>query len=126
MGGSRYRTRDRARETEDAVAVFLATRGWPDAIRVGASLPGPDTQHTPGLRFEVKARRDLRLTEWLDQAGPHTISGYLPAELPIVVHRPDGYGPAKVHLWPATLRLADLVELLRAAGYSGRTTPQGR
>ena len=35
----------------------------------------------------------------------------------MVDHRPDGMGPARVEDWPATLRLADLVVLLREAGY---------
>jgi hypothetical protein len=125
MGGSRYRTRDRARETEDAVTGFLAENGWPQAARVGPFQPGADVTGTPGLRFEVKARRDLRLTEWLEQAGPRQpqdarLGSVMPAELPIVVHRPDGWGPAKVGLWPATTRLEDLVALLRNAGYGWR------
>jgi hypothetical protein len=122
MGGSRYRTRDRARETEDAVTGFLAENGWPQAARVGPFQPGADVTGTPGLRFEVKARRDLRLTEWLEQAGPRPLDGAVmigavPKLLPVVVHRPDGWGPAKVGLWPATTRLEDLVALLRLAGY---------
>lgn len=128
MGGSRYRTRDRARESEDAVAEFLAGNGWPGARRPGASLPGPDTLSTPGLRFEIKARRDLRLTTWLEQAGPRPADGAVmtdavPDPLPIVVHRPDGWGPAKVGLWPATMRLEDLAALLRLAGYGSYSHP---
>ena len=144
MGGSKYRTRDRARETEQAVADFLAANGWPAARRVAASLSGPDTLETPGLHFEVKARRDLRLTEWLEQAGPpggglrrleNTRAGLVPAELPIVVHRPDGWGAVRpgTGMWPATMRLEDLVALLRLAGYGGNVpgwaqpwAPEGR
>lgn len=130
MGGSRYRTAARARETEDAVAEFLAEAGWPEARRPAAFLAGPDTLHVPGLRFEIKARRDLRLTTWLEQAAPARLTaaevylGAVPAELPIVVHRPDGWGPAKVGLWPASMRLEHLVALLRAAGY-GLVGPAG-
>lgn len=132
MGGSRYRTRDRARETEDAVAGFLARNGWPGARRPGASLPGPDTLATPGLRFEIKARRDLRLTTWLEQAGPRPLDGAVmigavPDPLPIVVHRPDGWGPTDpgTGLWPATMRLEDLVALLRLTGYNGSHAGRG-
>ena len=37
-----------------------------------------------------------------------------------VVHRPDGMGETSVDHWPVTLRLADAVRLLRAAGYGDR------
>lgn len=45
--------------------------------------------------------------------------------LPIVVHRPDGMGPASIENWPATLRLSDLVRLLRAAGYGDPEKEEG-
>jgi hypothetical protein len=129
MGGSRYRTKARARETEDAVAEFLANAGWPDAQRPAAFLAGPDTLRVPGLRLEIKARRDLRLTTWLEQASPKRLTtaevyiGAVPAELPFVVHRPDGWGPARVGIWPASMRLEHLAALLRLAGYNSEGPP---
>jgi hypothetical protein len=128
MGGSQYRQKQRARETEQAAAEWFAMHGWPDAVRVAPGRSGTDVLRMPGLHVEVKARRDLRLTDWLEQAGPHLGSGavYLgavPAVLPVVIHRPDGWGPAKRALWPCTLRLEHLTALLRQAGYSGDYTP---
>lgn len=100
----------RGAETQRAVADHLAAHGWPYASDAGAGRAGCDVLNTPGLCLEVKARRDLNLTGWLKQAAGRP-------GLPIVIHRPDGMGPASIEDWPATLRLADLVRLLRAAGY---------
>jgi hypothetical protein len=129
MGGSQYRQKQRARETEQAVAGWFAGNGWPGAERVAPGRSGSDVLRMPGLHVEVKARRDLRLTDWLLQAGPAlgegaVYLGAVPAVLPMVVHRPDGWGPATIALWPCTLRLENLTALLRQAGYSGDYTPQ--
>ena len=100
----------RAADTQRAVANYLAQRGWPYATDAGAGRQGEDILGVPGLAIEVKARRDLNLTAWLKQANNGR-------GLPIVIHRPDGYGPASIDSWPATLRLDELVKLLRDAGY---------
>jgi len=107
---SRYR-KQRGHETETAVATYLRGHGWPHAEPVGAGRQGADITGTPGLAIEVKARRDLKLTAWLKQAGKGL------GAWPMVVHRPDGYGPEKVADWPVTMRLADVVAMLRQAGY---------
>jgi hypothetical protein len=129
MGGSQYRQKQRARQSEQAVADWFAVHGWEDAERVAPGRQGTDTLHLPGLHVEVKARRDLRLTDWLEQAGPPLTGdaiflGAVPALLPMVIHRPDGWGPARVAQWPATLRLEHLTSLLRSAGYARYQTPQ--
>ena len=108
----------RGAETQRAVAAYLATNGWPYATDAGAGRPGKDILGTPGLSIEVKARRDYDPLAWLRQAA--TSPG-----LPIVIHRPDGMGPATVANWPVTMRLADVVGLLRAAGY-GNPTDEGK
>lgn len=102
----------RAAQTQAVVAGFLREHGWPWAQDAGAGRQGRDVLGTPGLAIEVKARRDYSPLEWLRQAV-----GYADGDLPLVVHRPDGMGPARVAEWPVTLRLADAVRLLRAAGY---------
>jgi len=131
VGGSQYRQKQRARETEQAVAEWFAITGWPDAVRVPPGRRGTDVLNMPGLHVEVKARRDLRLTDWLEQAGPRlgqgaVYLGAVPAVLPMVVHRPDGWGPVVpgTGLWPCTLRLEHLTALLRTAGYTPYQTPQ--
>jgi hypothetical protein len=109
----------RAHETETAVARYLAAHGWPYAAPVGAFRNGADVTGTPGLAIEVKARRDLNLMTWLRQAQANAlVTGAVGGRrLSLVVHRPDGLGPAHVEDWPVTFRLADAVRLLRAAGY---------
>jgi hypothetical protein len=102
--------RQRAWETQRAVAGYLATNGWPFATDVGAGRPGCDILGVPGISIEVKARRDFSPLAWVRQAGKQ-------AGVPVCVHRPDGMGPATVAQWPVTMRLEDLVTLLRQAGY---------
>lgn len=109
MTASRTR-KARGAATQNLVAAYLRARGWPHAESTGAGRAGMDILGVPGAAIEVKARRDLRLIEWLRQASRSP-------GLPVVVHRPDGMGPASIDEWPATLRLADLVALLHAAGY---------
>jgi len=77
----------------------------------------------PGLLVEVKARRDLNLPAWLKQHDKEYLqdlkTGLPGTWLPhvLLVHRPDGYGPARVAEWPVTMRLDDFTSLLHEAGY---------
>ncbi len=100
----------RGAQTQNTVAAWFTTHGWPYAESAGAGRQGADVTGIPGLACEVKARRDFSPLAWIRQAatGPG---------LPFVVHRPDGIGPASVGQWPVTLRLADFTQLLRDAGY---------
>ena len=103
--------RQRGWETQRAVANFFVVHGWPYATDAGAGRPGSDILGVPGVAIEVKARRDFRPLEWVKQAGK---AG---GGLPVCVHRPDGMGPATVASWPVTMRLEDLITLLKRAGY---------
>jgi hypothetical protein len=114
MATNRTRKR-RGAKTQALIAEYLRSRGWPFAEDAGSGRPGADVLGVPGLAIEVKARRDLSLPKWLRQAS--TRNG-----LPIVVHRPDGFGPGSIDDWPATLRLTDLVWLLREAGFGNGPT----
>lgn len=100
----------RGADTQNAVAAWFRGHGWPHAESAGAGRPGVDVLGLPGLSVEVKARRDFSPLAWIRQARQQP-------GIPIVVHRPDGMGPATVEDWPVTMRLADLTELLHAAGY---------
>lgn len=104
-----YRKR-RGAETQRTVASYLVDNGFPHATDAGAGRNGSDILGTAGLAIEVKARRDYSPMAWLRQAAGAV-------GLPLVVHRPDGMGPASVADWPVTFRLEDAVKLLRAAGY---------
>lgn len=95
----------RGRESEEWVAEKFRYHGWVNAERRPASLPGTDIMGLPPFAVEVKARRDLNLTQWLKQASAR--SG-----LPMVIHRPDGFGRDKLGLWPVTFRFDDVIPVL--------------
>lgn len=108
---SRYR-KARGAATQRLVTEYLAGNGFPHATDTGAGRGGRDILGVVGLAIEVKARREYSPLTWLRQA-----TAAAGKDLPLVVHRPDGMGPGSVTDWPVTLRLADAVTLLRAAGY---------
>jgi hypothetical protein len=105
--------KQRGSETQSAVALWFKAHGWPYAESTGAGRNGTDVTGMPGLLVEVKARRDLNLTTWLRQH----LHAYQDGGWPFVVHRPDGYGPARIAEWPVTMRLDDFTALLHEAGY---------
>lgn len=107
----------RGAATQRIVADWFARNGWPFATDAGAGRQGRDILNMVGLAPEVKARRDYSPTAWLKQAEANAAG-----DLPFVVHRPDGMGPAVVDEWPVTIRLADFTNLLRAAGYGDAPT----
>lgn len=105
--------RARGRATEETVAEYLRGNGFPQAERRPASLPGSDVMGTPGIDWEVKARRSLDLLGLMRQLGRRAEEG----QVPVGVVRPDGAGPTSVHRWPVVMPLEVAVRLLRAAGY---------
>lgn len=110
----------RGAQTQVAVAGYLADHGWPFACDAGAGRGGVDILNVPGLSIEVKGRRDFSPAAWLREAASRP-------GLPMVVHRPYGAGVTSVADWPVTLRLADLVVLLRDAGFGDpRPNPEPR
>jgi hypothetical protein len=94
--------------------------GFIYAETCGAGRPGVDILNTPGLAVEVKATKAVDMPDWLRQATRNARAGLpdgTPADLPLVVYRPQGYGPATVGDWPVIMRLEDAEALLRAGGY---------
>lgn len=109
----------RGMRTQLLVAEYLRTRGWPHAGSAGAGRSGADVTETPDIAVEVKARADLSPLAWVRQA--EDAAG---GRLPFAVFRPNGMGehPDK---FLAMIRLADLVELLREAGYGDQGNADG-
>lgn len=103
----------RGYETQRIVARYLEDNGFPYAEPTGAGRAGTDILGTPGLDWEIKARRGLVLAELMRQLDQRADDG----KLGLGVIRLDGTGPTTIDHWPAVLCLADLVALLRAAGY---------
>ncbi len=106
----------RGGDTQNLAAAWFKAHGWPYAESAGAGRSGRDVLGMPGLAAEVKSRRLFRPSEWVRQAVDNA-----GGDLPFVVSRPDGMGPASIADWPVTLRLADFTDLLRAAGYGTPT-----
>jgi hypothetical protein len=101
----------RGAETQNLVAAVFRTL-FPYAESAGAGRNGRDVLSTPGVAVEVKARRDWSPIAWLRQ-----VAGFGEGDLPMVVVRPDGLGPAHIDEWPCVMRLGDAMRLLREAGY---------
>lgn len=99
--------------SQKIVAEYLAANGWPYAESTGAGRAGSDITGTPGLDWEVKARRNLNLVGLIDQMRERRVDG----RPSIAVVRPDGKGPKTIADWPAVVPLSDLCDLLRDAGY---------
>lgn len=101
----------RGYKSQDLVAQALRVI-FPHAQSAGAGRTGVDITGTPGLAVEVKARRSMNLPAWLRQAAQESRAG-----LPVVVHRPDGFGEASILQWPVTMTLETFMEFLKRAGF---------
>jgi len=102
---------------ETAVVELLRVAGFPLAER--AALSGRDDRGdingTPGLAWEVRNRRTVNLPSWLvDAQSRAVVTG---ADYGLLVVKPQGVGITRVENWAAVLPLADMLKLLREAGY---------
>lgn len=105
----------RGLRTQLVVADYFKAHGFPFAESTGAGRSGSDITGTPGLFIEVKARASFEPLAWVKQANAMATLGGV--GLPLVTFRPNGCGETTVSSWPCLIRLADLVGLLREAGY---------
>lgn len=116
MTRSRASAKARGWQTQNLVAADLAADLFPAAVSTGPGRPGRDVTNTPGVAFEVKGARDLHAPAWIRQAVAAA-----DGDVPVVVWRPDGFGPASLDTWPAMLPYGELKKLLKRAGF-GVTT----
>lgn len=105
-------TRRRGFESERIVADYLTSLGW-EVAPPSHGAGGSDLLGIEGTVWEVKARNRLNLREAMTQAIDHK---EYDDDLPIVVVRLSGEGPARVADWPAVVPLSVLARLLKAAG----------
>lgn len=103
----------RGYKSQDILASFLSENGFPYALSAGAGRTGSDVTGTIGIDWEVKARRGFPVTQTMTQLEERAQDGLVG----IAVLRPDGWGAANIHKWPAIVPLHVLVTLLREAGY---------
>lgn len=101
----------RGYKSQDIVADYFVDNGFPHALSAGAGRTGSDVTGVP-FDVEVKARRGFVVAEAMKQMSERRGNS-----LQFAVLRMDGSGPASIHNWPAVLTLADLVTLLKKAGY---------
>jgi hypothetical protein len=104
--------RRRGSETQIIVADYFRANGFPYCTPVGGGITGADLLNCIGLAPEVKGVRDWSPQKWLRQADRNAGDN-----LPFVVERPQGYGPASVEDWAMVFRLKNGLWLLRQAGY---------
>jgi hypothetical protein len=104
----------RGYKSQDILANKLVYEGWPYAVSTGAGRSGTDVTGTPGIDWEVKARKDFNPSAAIKQLKERSDG----TTLPIAVLRLNGQGPATIGDWPAVLRLDDLIRLLKEAGYA--------
>jgi hypothetical protein len=103
----------RGMRTQKVVAEAFKEAGWPHAETAGAGRPGTDVLGIVGVDVEVKARRGFNVVAAMKQARERSADG----TLCVAVIRPDGMGETTISDWPAIVRLADLQQLMKAAGY---------
>lgn len=99
--------------TQRIVAAYLKDRGWPHCYAIGAGEAGDDIQGTLDIAVEVKARAGFDPLAAIRQMQARRRE---PA-VPFAVLRMNGTGESTIDDWPCVIRLADLVGLLREAGY---------
>lgn len=102
----------RGRATEHLVARAFAADGWPYALPTGAGASGRDITGLPGIAVEVKARAGFEPQANLRQAVANA-----GGDLPLVVLRCTGCGPATIDDWPMFMPFGQGRRLLRLAGY---------
>lgn len=103
----------RGYRTQDLLAEHLREHGFPYALAAGAGRQGTDVTGTPGIDWEVKARRGFNVLAAMKQAEARAVEGFVP----VSVLRYDGMGPSTIGRWPFIVPLDVGILLLREAGY---------
>lgn len=108
---------------EVAVVKYLRDNGFAQAERralAGIHDQG-DVAGTPGLVWEVKARRTLALPAWLRETEKERARAK--ADFGILVVKPAGYGVTRVGRWWAVMRAEQWSKLLAAITALGAHMP---
>jgi hypothetical protein len=93
--------------------MYLAENGFPFAESTGAGRSGTDITGCVGIDWEVKARTGFNPSSAVKQLKDRAKSKILG----LVCLRLNCQGEEKVKDWVVVLRLEDMVNLLREAGY---------
>lgn len=98
--------------SEEFVAAAFAADGFPHAEPAPRGTPGRDILGLPGVCVEVKARTGFEPLANMRQAVRNA-----GGDLPLIVLRCNGQGPASIDDWPAFMPFGVVRRLLRLAGY---------
>lgn len=104
--------KSRGSATQAIAAAWYRAHGFPYCTDAGAGRTGRDLLNMIGLAGEVKARFQFDPLAWIRQATKNAAG-----DVPFVLLRCNGQGPATVADWPVILRNEDFTRLVRAAGY---------
>ena len=105
----------RGRQSEILLAKYLNAHGF-NVFATTSGAGGSDILGMEGVDWEVKSRRNFDpsgLLRQLERRSQETGLG-------LGVMRLNGQGEASIDDWVGIIRLADLVYLLKAAGYGQR------
>ena len=102
----------RGAETQAVAAEWYRANGFPYCTDAGAGRRGRDLLNMIGLAPEVKARRDFDPLAFCRQAASNAAG-----DVPFVLLRCDGQGPAVVDQWPVITTNWHWTRLIRLAGF---------
>ena len=109
------KSKQKGTKFETAVVRYLTDNGFPYAER--APLAGNkdrgDITGTPGIVWECKNAREIRLAEWSDETFAEMVNAKANYGI-LIIKRPRYGDPADAY---AVLPLSDIVALLKEAGY---------
>jgi hypothetical protein len=96
---------------------FLSGQGFPNAERraLTGQFDQGDVTGTPCLAWEVKNHKTYHFPAWLKETETERINAK--ADFGILVVKPNGVGLTNAGQWWAVMSVADVVNLLRDAGY---------
>lgn len=103
----------RGYRSQKVLALYLAENGFPFAESTGAGRTGSDITGTVGIDWEVKARTGFNPSAVIKQMKDRDNG----KDLQIAVLRLNGQGEQSVQDWVAIMRLEDVVNLVRDAGF---------
>ena len=111
------RAKAKGTAAESALVRFLSGQGFPNAERraLTGQFDQGDVTGTPCLAWEVKNHKTYHFPAWLKETETERINAE--ADFGILVVKPNGVGLANAGQWWAVMSVADIVNLLRDAGY---------
>ena len=114
------KAKQKGTSAETALVRFLQGQGFPGAERRalgggGAGEDLGDITGTPCLAWEVKNHATYKIPAWLRESQIEAENAK--ADFGILAVKPNGIGLTNAGNWWAIMSMADMVRLLREAGY---------